>query len=119
MRLRNSHGSESSVSSTTLTKCSRFIFHPLKEIRACSLRVAVLVFFVIVLIIFTIVFVFLFVFFVVRFLAQEKIGSNPPIRDFWVEIFWTHSAHARWYARAAALQLRLFPRGSTRRVCNI
>jgi hypothetical protein len=30
MRLRNSCGSESSVSSTTLTKCSRFILHPLK-----------------------------------------------------------------------------------------
>ena len=31
LRLRNSWGSESSVSSTTLTKCSRFIVHPLKE----------------------------------------------------------------------------------------
>lgn len=31
MRLRNSLGSESSTFSTTLTKCSRFIFHPLKE----------------------------------------------------------------------------------------
>src|SRR5229473_2644065 len=30
MRLRNSCGSESSASSTTLTKCSRFILHPLK-----------------------------------------------------------------------------------------
>src|SRR5437870_7149034 len=29
MRLRNSCGSESSTSSTTLTKCSRFILHPL------------------------------------------------------------------------------------------
>src|SRR6266849_4163158 len=29
MRLRNSCGSESSASSTTLTKCSRFILHPL------------------------------------------------------------------------------------------
>src|SRR5437867_11578130 len=30
MRLPNSWGSESSASSTTLTKCSRFILHPLK-----------------------------------------------------------------------------------------
>ena len=30
MRLRNSCGSESSTSSTTLTKCSRFILHPMK-----------------------------------------------------------------------------------------
>src|SRR6266852_7765066 len=29
MRLRNSCGSESSASSTTSTKCSRFILHPL------------------------------------------------------------------------------------------
>src|ERR1700736_6144538 len=34
MRLRNSCGSESSASSTTLTKCSRFILHPLTRIRA-------------------------------------------------------------------------------------
>src|SRR5208337_1980358 len=33
MRLRNSWGSESSASSTTLTKCSRFILHPLKQVR--------------------------------------------------------------------------------------
>src|SRR3989449_9334430 len=31
MRLRNSCGSESSASSTTLTKCSRFILHPLNK----------------------------------------------------------------------------------------
>src|SRR5258708_22273629 len=31
MRLRNSCGSESSASSTTLAKCSRFIFHPLNK----------------------------------------------------------------------------------------
>jgi hypothetical protein len=30
MRLRNSCGSESRASSTTFTKCSRFILHPLK-----------------------------------------------------------------------------------------
>src|SRR5437870_13593537 len=33
IRLRNSCGSESNASSTTLTKCSRFIRHPLKQIR--------------------------------------------------------------------------------------
>src|SRR6266699_4823937 len=31
MRLRNSWGSESSASSTTLAKCSRFILHPLNK----------------------------------------------------------------------------------------
>src|SRR6266704_2325893 len=31
MRLRNSCGSESSASSTTLAKCSRFILHPLDK----------------------------------------------------------------------------------------
>src|SRR5713226_10292123 len=32
MRLRNSCGSESSASSTTLTKCPRFILHPVQQI---------------------------------------------------------------------------------------
>src|SRR5450759_309942 len=40
MRLRNSCGSESSTSSTTSAKCSRFILHP----RARSLRVVVAVY---------------------------------------------------------------------------
>src|SRR6266853_5853205 len=31
IRLRNSCGSESNASSTTLTKCSRFILHPLNK----------------------------------------------------------------------------------------
>src|ERR1022692_2287688 len=57
MRLRNSCGSESSVSPTTLTKYSRFILHPLKQIRACSLRVAV----VFLIIFFAVAFDFLFV----------------------------------------------------------
>jgi hypothetical protein len=34
MRVRNSCGSESSASSTALTKCSRFILYPLKQIKS-------------------------------------------------------------------------------------
>src|ERR1700680_3345174 len=79
IRLRNSCGSESSVSSTTLTKCSRFILHPLNEIRARSLRVAVVVFVVIILIIFAIALVLLFVFFLVWLLPKEDIGSQRAI----------------------------------------
>src|SRR2546425_8944608 len=66
MRLRNSCGSESSASSTTLTKCSRFILYPLKQISARSLRVTVVVFVVIIVIFFAVASVFFF--FVVFFL---------------------------------------------------
>ena len=78
MQLRNPCGSESSASSTTLPKCSRFILHPLKQIKARSLRVAVVVFFVIIVIFFAVAFVFLFVFFLVGLLSKEDIGR--PIR---------------------------------------
>src|SRR6266851_3588152 len=64
MRLRNSCGSESSASSTTSTKCSRFILHP----RAHSLRVAVA--FVILIFFPAVVFIFLFVL-LVWFLSKE------------------------------------------------
>jgi hypothetical protein len=66
---------------TTLPKCSRFILHPLKQIKARSLRVAVVVVFVIIVIIvifFAVAFVFLFVFFLVGLLSKEDIGR--PIR---------------------------------------
>jgi hypothetical protein len=80
MQLRNPGGSESSASSTTLPKCSRFILHPLKQIKARSLRVAVVVFFVIIVIFFAVAvaFVFLFVVFLVGLLSKEDIGR--PIR---------------------------------------
>ena len=78
MQLQNPCGSESSASSTTLPKCSRFILHPLKQIKARSLRVAVVVFFVIIVIFFAVAFVFLFVFFLVGLLSKEDIGR--PIR---------------------------------------
>jgi hypothetical protein len=38
MQLRNPCGSESSASSTSLPKCSRFILHPLKQITAVRLK---------------------------------------------------------------------------------
>ena len=76
MRLRNSWGSESSTSSTTFAKYSRFILHPLKRISARSLRVAVV--FVIIIVVFcTVAFVFLLVFLLVWLLPQEGIGSYP------------------------------------------
>src|ERR1039458_2573428 len=78
MQLQNPCGSESSASSTTLPKCSCFILHPLKQIKARSLRVAVVVFFVIIVIFFAVAFVFLFVFFLVGLLSKEDIGR--PIR---------------------------------------
>jgi len=78
MRLRNSCGSESSASSTTLTKCSRSILHPLKQVSARSLRVAVVVF-VVINVIF-LAFAFVFLFFVVGFLSKEDINSYRPIR---------------------------------------
>src|SRR4051794_17438008 len=69
MRLRNSCGSESSESLTTLTKYSRFILHPLKQRKSRSLRVAVVAFFVIV-VFFGIVILVLFFFFV-RFMSKQ------------------------------------------------
>jgi len=79
IRLRNSFGSESNASSTTLTKCSRFILHPVKQIGARSLRVAVIVIVVIIINFFAVAFVFLFVFFV-RLLSKDDIGGCRPIR---------------------------------------
>src|ERR1700746_1471560 len=74
IRLRNSCGSESNASSTTLTKCSRFILHPLKYARAGSLRVAFVVIIVIIVIFFAVVFVFL-----VWLLSKDDIGGCRPI----------------------------------------
>src|SRR5690242_11160999 len=79
IRLRNSCGSESNASSTTLTKCSRFILHPLKQARAGSLRVAVVFFLVIIVIFFAVAFAFLFVF-LVWLLSNVDIGGCRPIR---------------------------------------
>jgi hypothetical protein len=77
-RLRNSCGSESSASSTTLTKCSRFILYPLKRISARSFRVTVVVFVVIIVIIFfAVAFVF---FFFLWLLSKEYIGSDRPTK---------------------------------------
>src|SRR5438128_10029590 len=46
----------------------------------------------------------LFIFFFVRFFPNEDIGSYPAIRGFWVEVFWTCSAHAQ--------MVRLLPLGN-------
>jgi hypothetical protein len=55
-----------------------FTLHPSSKIKARSLRVAVVVFFVIIVIFFAVAFVFLFVFFLVGLLSKEDIGR--PIR---------------------------------------
>src|SRR5882762_5781141 len=79
IRIRNSSGSESKVSSATLTKSSRFILHPLTQIRARSLRVAVVGVFILV-IFFAVAFVFLFLFFLlVWLLSKDELGGCRPI----------------------------------------
>jgi hypothetical protein len=55
----------------------------------------VVFFFFVVVIFFTAV---LFVFFFVWLFSKEDIGSDRAIGNFWVEGFWTYSAHAQWYA---------------------
>jgi hypothetical protein len=100
MRLRNSSGSESKVSSATLTKSSRSILHPPKTIRGRSLRVAIVCVFIIVTF-FAVAFVFL-VFFLVGLLSKEDIGLRRAIRKVLVEALREYSAHvhmvlcARW-----------------------
>lgn len=103
IRLRNSSGRESKVSSATLTNFSRVILHPLTQIRARSLRVAVVCVFVLVLVIFfAVAFVFLFVFFLVGLFPKKNIGLRRAIRRVRVEALWAYSAHvhmvrcARW-----------------------
>jgi len=62
-----------------LTKCSRFIRHPLKQVKARSLRVAATVVVTIV-----ILFAVIFLFFLVWLLSKEDIGSHRPITSVWV-----------------------------------
>src|SRR5438105_2897756 len=101
MRVRNSRGSESSTSSTILTKCSRFIFHP-KLGKGSSLGVAVIR--VVILVIFTVIaFFVLFVFFLVWLPSKENIGSDQLIRSGGVGIVKSYVAHAQWYASDEAL----------------
>src|ERR1700747_3571830 len=79
IRLRNSSGNESHVSSATLTNSSRSILHQQTQTRAPALRVAVV--FIFILVIFSAVaFVSLFVFFLVGLLSKEDNGSDRAIR---------------------------------------
>ena len=90
MRLGKSCGSESSTSSITLTKCSRFISHPLKE-RASLLRVAVVGFVVIIFIFFAVALVLVFFFlilFLVRLLSQETLAVTRAAA--WLESSGSH-----------------------------
>jgi hypothetical protein len=100
MRLRNSSGSESKVSSATLTKSSRFILLPPYQTRVPSLRVTVVI--VVIIVIFFFAVVFLFVIFLVWLFPQKDIASRRAIRTVCVEALWAYSAHvhmvlcARW-----------------------
>jgi len=60
-----------------LTKCSRFILHPLKQKKARSLGVAAVVLEVIIAILFVIIFLFFFFF---GLLSKENVGSDQRIR---------------------------------------
>ena len=81
-----------------IDKCLRFILDPLTPLRARSLRVAVIVFGVILVIFRAIAFVILFVFFLVWLFSKEHIDNCRAIRGTCVEVFWMYSAHAQWYA---------------------
>src|ERR1700756_3857978 len=91
IRLRNSSGRESKISSATLTNSSRVILHPLIQIRARSLRVAVVCVFI--LVIFAVAFVFLLVLFLVWLFSKKDIGSRRAIRRVWIEALWAYSGH--------------------------
>ena len=80
---------------------SRVILRPLTQIRARSLRVAVVCVFILV-IFFAVAFVFLFVFFLVGLFPKKDIGLRRAIRRLRVEALGAYSAHvhmvlcARW-----------------------
>jgi heme/copper-type cytochrome/quinol oxidase subunit 2 len=67
------------------------IIHPLQQITARSLRVAVVAFVVIIVIFFTVVFVFLF--FLVWLLSKQDIGTYRQIEGGRIGVFWMFSAH--------------------------
>jgi heme/copper-type cytochrome/quinol oxidase subunit 2 len=70
------------------------VLHPLQQITARSLRVAVVVF-VFIIVIFAVVFVFVFVFLflLVWLLSKQDIGTHRPIEGSRVAVFWMFSAH--------------------------
>ncbi len=68
----------------------------MQEIAARSLRIAVVVFAVIIVIFFAVAVVFLFVFFRVWLFSKEDIGSDRPIRGVRIGAFWIYSAHIQW-----------------------
>src|ERR1700747_329182 len=83
--VRNSCGSGSNAASSTLTKCSRFILHPLKYARAGSLRVAFVVIIVIIVIFFAVAFVFL-----VWLLSKDDIGGWPAMTRVGAWALWEY-----------------------------
>ena len=61
---------------------------------ACSFRVAVIIFFLIVVIVSIVTFVFLFVFFLVRLFSNEDIGDSRAMKLIGAEAFCVHCSHA-------------------------
>src|SRR6266550_6200000 len=111
IRLRNSSGRESKVSSATLTNSSCVILHPLIQIRARSLRVAVVCVFILV-IFFAVTFVFLFVLFLVGLFPKKDIGLRRAIRRVRVEALWAYSAHVHMVLCARRQEQRVLVAGA-------
>ena len=111
IRLRNSSGRESKVSSATLTNSSRVILHPPTQIRARSFRVAVICVFILVNF-FAVAFVFLFVNFLVGLFPKKDITLRRAIRTVCVEALWAYSAHAHMVLCAHWQELRVLFAGA-------
>jgi len=94
------------LASATLTNSSRVILHPLIQIRARSLRVAVVCVFILV-IVFAVVFVFLFLFFLVGLVPKKDIGLRRAIRRVRVEALWAYSAHVHMVLCARCQERRV------------
>src|SRR6266852_9059297 len=102
MRTRNSSGSESKVSSATLTKSSRFIPSPLTHGERPHRVASVILFIVVTFIVRDVSFIFLIVLFLVSLFPKKDIASRRAIRTVCVGALWAYSAHvhmglwARW-----------------------
>src|SRR6266852_2576845 len=93
MRTRNSSGSESKVSSATLTKSSRFIPSPLTHGERPHRVASVILFIVVTFIVRDVSFIFLIVLFLVSLFPKKDIASRRAIRTVCVGALWAYSAH--------------------------
>jgi hypothetical protein len=76
-----------------LTKCSRFILHPLAQTAHLHRVASVILFIVVTLIVRDVSFIFLIVFFLVWLVPKKDIASRRAIRTVCVEALWAYSAH--------------------------